>query len=143
MVLSVIGADTAWPCLTLFTSKSLPPQDQAVGGALINAVGMFGRAIGLAVATAAQTAVMASARDVDVENVGPMVPWEPETLKGIRAASWVNFGFGVGALLVVVVTFHSMEIVGKVTPKKERSGGEEGIMNEENIGRERESKSNV
>lgn len=143
MVLSVIGADTAWPCLTLFTSKSLPPEDQAVGGALINAVGMFGRAIGLAIATAAQTAVMASARDVDVENVGPMVPWEPETLNGIRAASWVNFGFGVGALFVVVVTFRSMEIVGKVAPRKERSGGEEGIMNEENITRERESKSNV
>ena len=142
MILSVIGADIAWPCLTLFTSKSLPPSDQAVGGALINAVGMFGRAIGLAIATAVQTAVMASARDVDVEDVGPMVEWEPDTLKGIRGASWVNFGFGIGALIVVVVTFRSLEIVGKAPPK-EKSGAEEGIMNEEDISPERENKSNV
>ncbi|CAM1506846.1 Fc.00g064870.m01.CDS01 [Cosmosporella sp. VM-42] len=136
MILSVIGADTAWPCLTLFVSHALSSGDQAVGGALINAVGMFGRAIGLAIATAVQTAVQADAQGVDVEDVGPMVQWDSKTLKGLRAASWVNFAFGIGALFVVIVTFRGMEIVGKAGVK-ERSGGEEGIMNEENIDVER------
>ncbi|KAF7562201.1 hypothetical protein G7046_g1930 [Stylonectria norvegica] len=133
MLLSVLGADTAWPCLTLFVSQALPKEDQAVGGALINAVGMFGRAIGLAIATAVQTAIMAKARGVDVEVAGPLEVWDLSTLKGLRGASWVNFGFGIGALCVVLVTFRSMEIVGRAAPQPERSGGEEGVMNEEDV----------
>src|SRR3569833_58073 len=50
MMLSVFGADTTWPSLTLFTSHGLPHEDQALGGALVNAVGQVGRSIGQALA---------------------------------------------------------------------------------------------
>ena len=54
MVLCVFGADTLFPSLVLFNSHSLPKEDQALGGALINAVGQVGRAICLAIAIAIQ-----------------------------------------------------------------------------------------
>ncbi|KFH47309.1 putative MFS-type transporter -like protein [Hapsidospora chrysogenum ATCC 11550] len=136
MLLSVIGADTTWPSLTLFTSRSLPPEDQAVGGALINAAGQLGRAVGLAISTATQTAVMASARGVPVEHAGGMEAWDPPTLRGIRAANWVNFGLGVASLVIVPFAFRSMEIVGRAAPPSEKSnadGGEEGIMHETKV----------
>lgn len=141
MILSVVGADTTWPSLTLFTSAALPPEDQAIGGALINAVGQFGRAIGLAICTALQTAVMAHERGLGVENAGGMEAHEGATLKGIRAASYLNFGFSMTALAVVLVAFRNLEIVGKAKPPVERSGGEEGIVNQEStkgaiVGRE-------
>ncbi|KAL6403278.1 hypothetical protein AUP68_12618 [Ilyonectria robusta] len=126
MILSVIGADTAWPCLTLYTSRALPQEDQAVGGALINATGMFGRAIALAIATAVQSSTMASARDVDIQNVGPVEAWDGPSLKGLRAASWANFVIAVLALALVVVTFRSMEIIGK---KPDRPDRPDGMMN--------------
>ena len=44
MILSVIGADMTWPSLTLFVSKSVPREDQALGGALINACGQIDQA---------------------------------------------------------------------------------------------------
>lgn len=137
MILSVIGADTTWPSLTLFTSRALPPEDQAIGGALINAVGQLGRAIGLAISTATQTAVMADARGLSVEDAGGMEAWDSPTLQGIRGASWVNFGLGVASLVIVPFAFRSMEIVGKASPRKqEAGGGEEGIMNEDEVGGE-------
>ncbi|PHH91117.1 hypothetical protein CDD83_1598 [Cordyceps sp. RAO-2017] len=117
MVLCVVGADTIWPCLGLLISQALPPEDQAMGGALITAIGQFGRAIGLAISTSVQTAVVAGARGmpVDTEEVGPIRPWEPESLRGLRAASWTNFGFGVISLAIVLVAFRSRDIVGKTT----------------------------
>lgn len=134
MILAVIGADTTWPSLTLFTSRALPPEDQAIGGALINAVGQLGRAIGLAVSTAIQTSVLADARGVPVEDAGGMEKGDAATLMGIRAASWMNFAFGVVSLCVVPFAFRSMEIIGKVQKEEGRmaGGGEEGVMNEEN-----------
>lgn len=132
MVLSVAGADTAWPCLTLFTSHSLPAADQAVGGALINAMGMFGRAIALAIATAVQTSVMAGARDRPVQDAGPVEPWDGPSLDGLRAAGWTTFGILVLSLMLVLVTFRSMEIIGK-TPKKQEEVGsrQNGAVDEE------------
>ncbi len=113
MVLSVFGADTTWPSLILFTSHSLSQQDQALGGALVNAMGQVGRAIGLAVATAIQTAVMARERGVSVQEVGRVEQWEWASLAGIRAAEWWNFGLGVSALCVVLVAFRGSGIIGK------------------------------
>ncbi|KJZ78372.1 hypothetical protein HIM_02410 [Hirsutella minnesotensis 3608] len=113
MILAVIGADTTWPCLTLFTSQALPSEDQAIGGALINAVSQFGRAIGLAISTSVQTAVMANARGVPVSTAGGIRAWEPESLRGLRAANWTNFAYGIASLSVVLVAFRSMDIVGK------------------------------
>ncbi|RGP60027.1 hypothetical protein FLONG3_11012 [Fusarium longipes] len=128
MILSVIGADTAWPCLTLFTSHALPREDQAVGGALINSSGMIGRAISLAVATAIQSSVMAKARGVDVQHVGPVQEWDAPSLKGLRAGAWTNFGILVMALALVVYTFRSMEIIGKLPQRPQRA---EGVVNQQ------------
>lgn len=140
MILSVFGADTAWPSLTLFTSHSLPQADQAMGGALVNAVGQIGRAIGLAIGTAVQTAVIASARGTSVQDAGGLEAWDEPTLKALRAAQYVNFAYGATGLCVVAVAFRGIGIVGKAGVKKKgtidaapgRGGGEEGIMNEEN-----------
>ncbi|KAK3323665.1 major facilitator superfamily-domain-containing protein [Cercophora scortea] len=118
MILSVFGADAAWPCLILFTSHSLPQTDQALGGALVNAMGQVGRAIGLAVATAIQTAVMARERGVSVEHVGPVLQWDYASLLGIRAAEWWNAALGFASLIVVLVAFRGSGIVGKVEAKK-------------------------
>ncbi|KAH7328732.1 major facilitator superfamily transporter [Stachybotrys elegans] len=136
MLLAVVGADIAWPCLTLFTSHSLKPQDQAVGGALINAMGQFGRAIGLAMSTAVQTAVMARARGVSVQNVGATEVGEAESLTGIRAASGMNAGFAVAALLIVLVALRSKDIIGKArqpSPEREAPTGEETSRRDEKV----------
>ncbi|WAO91151.1 MFS domain-containing protein [Fusarium falciforme] len=127
MVLSVIGADTAWPCFTLFTSHSLSAEDQAVGGALINASGMFGRAIALAIATAVQTSVMAKDRGVDVIDAGPVEEWDAPSLKGLRAAGWVSFVIACMALALVVIVFRGMEIIGKAPARPETA---EGVIND-------------
>lgn len=116
MVLSVVGSDSAWPCLMLSTSKELPSKDQAMGGALINAMGQLGRAIGLAIATSVQTATMADALDIPIEDVTRLQPHNPVMLKGIRAASYLNVGFVVTSLLLVILTFRNMDIIGKTAP---------------------------
>ncbi|KAF2110658.1 drug resistance protein [Lophiotrema nucula] len=119
MVLSVCGADTLYPTLTLFTAKSLPSEDQALGGALINAVGQVGRAIGLAVATAVQTAVMAREEGTSVEqigNAGHAAGKGSEALKvGLRSASWFNFAIALGAVGVVMLFFRGAGKVGHKT----------------------------
>lgn len=132
MLFSVFGADSAWPPLTLFTSKSLPAEDQALGGALINASGQVGRAIGLAITTAVQTAVMAKERGVAVQDVGHVLPWDTASLKGIRVANWLNFGLAIFLAVLVGLTFRSTGIVGKVEKinNKGRRDGEGGVMNE-------------
>ncbi|OTA54355.1 hypothetical protein K449DRAFT_377713 [Hypoxylon sp. EC38] len=113
-VLSVMGADITWPSLTLFTSKSLPQEDQALGGALINSMGQIGRAIGLAITTAIQTAVMARDRGVPVEEAGKILPWEPASLNGLRAGIWFNFALALCCAIVVAVYFRGTGIVGKI-----------------------------
>ncbi|KAI1456861.1 drug resistance protein [Annulohypoxylon moriforme] len=120
-ILSVFGTDTGWPCLTLFTSKTLPQEDQAIGGALVNAMGQIGRAIGLAITTAIQTAVMARDRGVPVEQSGKILPWEPASLAGLRAGMWFNFALALCCAGIVTVYFRGTGIVGKIEVKQ-RSG---------------------
>ncbi|UNI21149.1 hypothetical protein JDV02_007164 [Purpureocillium takamizusanense] len=124
MLLSSVSADTVWPCLTLFTSQTLPREDQAIGGALINAVGQLGRALGLAISTAVQTAVMARARHVPVKDAGGMEAREPTTLSGLRAGSYMTFALGIASVVVVAVSFRNMGIIGKAqsTPARQASG---------------------
>ncbi|KAL1799635.1 hypothetical protein ACET3X_003672 [Alternaria dauci] len=69
MVMSVSGADTIFPVLTLFVAKTLPTEDASLGGALITAVGQIGRAIGLAIGTAVQTAVVAREKGLSVDQI--------------------------------------------------------------------------
>ncbi|RYP79073.1 hypothetical protein DL771_000051 [Monosporascus sp. 5C6A] len=136
MILAVIGADISWPCLTLFTSKSLPQADQAMGGALINAMGQIGRSISLAIMTAIQTGVMASQRGLPVEQSGGIEAWEPASLAGLRAGNWFGFGLGLFCMALVAISFRGTGIVGKIE-KPVRSDGEEGIMNEEDTSHRR------
>ncbi|KAF6803984.1 major facilitator superfamily transporter [Colletotrichum sojae] len=139
MILSVIGADTAWPSLTLFVSKSLPQEDQALGGALVNSVGQVGRSIGLAISTAIQTSVMASARGTSVEDAGPVMEWDQPSLDGLRAASWMNFALGVTSLVIVCVFFRSSEIVGLADEPSKPAGArdEEAAANGDDATTER------
>ena len=131
MVISVFGADTAWPSLILFTSHSLSQADQGIGGGLVNAMGQIGRSIGLAVATAMQTAVMAKARGVDVEVVGPVKEWDEPSLLGLRAANWWNFALGLTSFSVVLLAFRGSGIVGKMEAKKEETAPSQNVRADE------------
>ncbi|ETS86370.1 hypothetical protein PFICI_00198 [Pestalotiopsis fici W106-1] len=135
MILSVIGADMTWPSLTLFVSKSVPREDQALGGALINACGQTGRAIGLAITTAIQTAVLARERGVPVEESGGIEPWDAPSLFSLRVANWFNFALALLGAVIVGLAFRGTGIVGKIEKSPARSGGEEGVMDQEDKGR--------
>lgn len=125
MILGVVGADITWPCLTLFTSASLPQEDQALGGALINASGQLGRSIGLAITTAAQTAIMARERGVPVEQSGKVLPWDPPSLIGLRGANWLNFALAMFCTVLVGLTFRGTGIVGKIQKPVDEGRGKE------------------
>ncbi|KZM26058.1 uncharacterized protein EKO05_0005871 [Ascochyta rabiei] len=116
MVFCVCGADTIFPVLTLFVAKTLPPEDASLGGALITAVGQIGRAIGLALATAVQTAIVAKELSVSVEQVGEeghgLAPWDPALKMGIRGTAWFNFGMSILSLVIVLVFIRGIGIVG-------------------------------
>lgn len=116
MVLCVCGADTIFPVLTLFTQKTLPSEDASMGGALITAVGQVGRSIGLAIATAVQTAIIAREKDVSIDDVGNgayrLQPWDPALKAGIRGTAWLNFGISVGSTAVVLVFIRGIGIIG-------------------------------
>lgn len=116
MVLSVCGADTIFPTLTLFVAKTLPHEDASLGGALISAVGQIGRAIGLAIATAVQTAIIAKEKGVSVDEIGSKghgLGHYDEALKiGIRGTAWFNFGMSVSSLGVVLIFIRGIGIIG-------------------------------
>jgi predicted MFS family arabinose efflux permease len=116
MVFCVCGADTIFPVLTLFVAKTLPPEDASLGGALITAVGQIGRAVGLALATAVQTAIIAKEMGVSVDQVGEegheLQPWDPALKAGIRGTAWFNFGMSIISLLIVLVFIRGIGIVG-------------------------------
>ncbi|KAF2400446.1 drug resistance protein [Trichodelitschia bisporula] len=108
MVLSVLGADTIYPCLTLFTAHTLPKEDQALGGALINAVAQVGRSLGLAIGTAIEMAVIAKEQGKGVAEVGTLEEvgvGNAALLKGLRTADWFDFGLAVLGFTIAVVTF--------------------------------------
>ncbi|KAH9884693.1 drug resistance protein [Xylariomycetidae sp. FL2044] len=128
MVLSVFGADTAWPTLTLFVSKSLAPEDQALGGALINSMGQIGRAIGLAVTTAIQTAVMARERGVPADESGEIEPWDPASAAGLRAGFWFNFALAICCMIVVGLCFRGTGILGEAQRRKHRRSADSAVV---------------
>nr|POE56320.1 drug resistance protein [Quercus suber] len=107
MCLAVFGADTLFPSLVLLNAQSLPTHDQAQGGAMINAVGQIGRAVGLAIATAIQIAVQG-------ETHGSVAPLRnPDFLRGLRAAEWFNVALALVAFVVAAVAFRTAGIVGR------------------------------
>ena len=114
MCLSTLGADTLHPTLTLFTAQSLPPADQALGGALITAVLQIGRVMGLAIATAIQTAVeVRLAPASTAADVADPPPESNALLQGLRAAEWFNFALAMTACGVVICAFRGREKVGR------------------------------
>jgi len=113
MMLSTFGADMLGPCLALFTSLALPPEHQALGGGLLFTTMQLGRAVGLAIATAVQMAVMAREMGVGIQDVREVQPWDEASLKGLRAGSWVNFAFGVTAFGLLVVGLRGLGVIGK------------------------------
>ena len=104
MSFSVFGADTVYPCLTLFTVQSLPPADQAMGGGIVNAVGQFGRALGLAIAVAVETRV-----NLNALAAGSSA--KDARLQSYRAVEYLSFGFGVVAMTVAGVAFYGRGVV--------------------------------
>jgi hypothetical protein len=115
-VLSVCGADTIFPVLTLFVAKTLPPEDASLGGALITAVGQIGRSIGLAIATATQTAIIAKENGVSVNDVGNkdhhLQHWDSTLKVSIRGTAWLNFGLSIASTVIVLLFIRGIGIVG-------------------------------
>lgn len=97
----------------LFTAHSLPREDQALGGALINAVGQVGRAVGLAIGTAIQVAVEANRLGTDVQEAQAASPRSSSAfLQGIRAAEWLDFAFALSGVMVVLCFFRGAGVIG-------------------------------
>ncbi|CZT17542.1 related to aminotriazole resistance protein [Ramularia collo-cygni] len=113
MCLAVFGADTLFPALLLLTAHALPQEDQAIGGAMVNAVGQIGRAIGLAIGTAIQVAVQESKEVSDDAAVtGAGSKDNPAFLAGLRSAEWFNFALCLVALGIATFAFRGAGKVG-------------------------------
>lgn len=109
-----MAADSLFPSLVLFNSSTLPKEDQALGGALINAVGQTFRAIGLAIGIAIQTSVQESHEGSSSEAVtgGRSNLHNPAFLAGLRAGQWFSVGLAALALPVVVFAFRGAGVMG-------------------------------
>ncbi|TKA82000.1 hypothetical protein B0A55_01717 [Friedmanniomyces simplex] len=114
MCLCVFGADTLFQTLVLSNAHSLPKEDQALGGAMINAVGQVGRAIGLAIATAIQVAMQESQdRSTSSAVTGAGSLGNHAFRGGLRAADWFSVALGALAFVTVAVTFRGAGVIGK------------------------------
>lgn len=111
MCLAVLGADTLFPSLLLLVALYMAPEDQALGGGLINAVGQIGRAVGLAISTAVQVAVQSRQEGTklygDEANVG-----NHAYLHGLHAAQWLSVGFAATGFLIVAFAFRGAGVIG-------------------------------
>jgi len=105
MALSVFGADTLYPCVTLFTVQSLPPQDQAMGGGIVTATGQLGRMVVLALATAVESSVRRS-------RVNAQASAAAAQLESYRAAQWFNCAVAAVSMLFAILMFRGAGVVG-------------------------------
>ncbi|KAI5776553.1 drug resistance protein [Geopyxis carbonaria] len=115
MVLAVVGADTVYPCLALYTTSAMPRADQALAGGVFNTVAQVGRAVGLALATVVDEAVRGHGRRGGRDGRDGRDGRErlARLLSAIRAAQWVNFALAVVALAVAVVGLRRIGKVGR------------------------------
>ncbi|CAD0113178.1 unnamed protein product [Aureobasidium uvarum] len=111
MCLAVFGADTLFPSLLLLVAHNLPPEDQALGGGLVNALGQIGRAIGLAIGTAIQVAVQSSQEGTRVVHMEANVE-DHAYLHGLHAAQWLNVGFAATGFFIVALAFRGAGVIG-------------------------------
>ena len=105
MILATLGADSTTPCLYSIVSHAVSDEYQAVAGAMLNVSMQVGRVLGLAIATATQTAATAKARHAHVGGDTSVLPWDESSLKGLRAANWLNFSFGIASLFIIITVF--------------------------------------
>lgn len=98
-----LSVEVVWPVVGLLIARELPQEDQALGGGLLQTVNQIGRSLGLAIATAAQTAAQGGGADGDSEPRGDV-----SFLKGIRAAQWVNVGLVAVSMVIAVGFFHKL-----------------------------------
>ncbi|KAF8533386.1 major facilitator superfamily domain-containing protein [Trichophaea hybrida] len=124
MVLAVMGADTVYPCLSLYTTSSMPMKDQALAGGIFNTVAQVGRAIGLALVTAVDVSV----REGGGNLLGDWPPNQKEKkehdakwveLAAFRTSQWVNVGFALIALLALAYGLRKIGKVGAAKPDEE------------------------
>ena len=106
------GADTLFPSLVLFNAQSLPKEDQALGGALINAVGQVTRAIMLAIGIVIQVSTQESHELLATQAANEESNLHsPAFLKGLRAGMWFNVALAVAGVLVVAFGFRGAGIM--------------------------------
>ncbi|SCO58541.1 related to aminotriazole resistance protein [Fusarium fujikuroi] len=95
-----MSVEIVWPVFSLLTAKSLAQEDQSLGGGLLQTVNNVGRALGLAIATAIQTAVAGDINNEQGSNI---------YLDGLRAAQWFNFTLAVTGILLALVFFRGLD----------------------------------
>jgi hypothetical protein len=113
MCLAVFGADTLFPSLLLLVAHNLPPEDQALGGGLVNALGQ----IGLAIGTAIQVAVQSSQEGTRVVSMEENVR-DDAYLHGLHAAQWLNVGFAATGFFIVALAFRGAGVIGASKGRK-------------------------
>ncbi|EWZ36424.1 uncharacterized protein FOBCDRAFT_32913 [Fusarium oxysporum Fo47] len=95
-----MSVEIVWPVFSLLTAKSLPQEYRSLGGGLLQTVNNVGRALGLAIATAIQTAMAGDTNDEQESNV---------YLDGLRAAQWFNFALAVAGMLLALIFFRGLD----------------------------------
>lgn len=125
MILAVMGADTVYPCLSLYTTSRMLMKDQSLAGGIFNTVGQLGRAIGLALVTAVDVSVRHSGGN----GLGGPKPEENDhngmekwvMLGAFRTTQWVNSGFAIVAWVVVLAGLRRIGKVGAAKVLVEKS----------------------
>jgi len=122
MVLAVVGADTVYPCLSLYTTSRMPMRDQALAGGIFNTVGQIGRAVGLALATAVDVSIRKNHGNL-LGDVVPSVNASGEEgrekwvlLAALRTTQWLNVGLALLALVGVIVGLRNIGKIGAAKP---------------------------
>lgn len=97
-----LSIEVVWPVISLVIAARLSTADQALGSGLLQSANNVGRALGLAIATAAQTSTQGFKENGD----GFM--GSPGFLRGLQAAQWTNVGFSATALGLAIVFFRDL-----------------------------------
>jgi hypothetical protein len=100
------------PVISLFVVQCLPQSDQSLGGGLLQTANNIGKAIGLAAATTVQVVVGGNKEPLPGGlslNVEAGVPGDPDLLRGMRAAQWVNVGLSAVTLVLALVFFRGLK----------------------------------
>lgn len=124
MSLVVLGADTVYPCIGLFTTQALPRKDQGVGGAMFQTVSSIARAMFLPVTAALQSSVQ-------TRHIRNGMDEHEALLEGYRAVEWFSFGCIAASLGITIVGLRNMGKIGlqkklgnvqSATKEKDRKG---------------------